>query len=462
MIALTHTGGQTWAVFGLARSGLATARALVAGGAQVRLGDDTAASRVAAEAAGFQTLPLNDAALAGCAGLVLAPGVPLTHPAPHDVAAAARRVGIPVIGDIELLLRELKPDVYGITGTNGKSTTTALLAHLLQAAGRKAALGGNIGLPVLDLPRLAPGEGAYVLEMSSYQIDLTPGWHARIAILLNITPDHLDRHGSMANYAAIKARIFAGQGAGDTAIIGVDDDPCRAIFTALEMEKSGRRIVPVSIERVLEQGVSAVDGVLYENGKRVFALDFQALPGAHNGQNIAAAYAAGRAAGLAPATIRDGVAGFPGLKHRLQRAGIVDGIPCINDSKATNAESTARALASYPAIYWIAGGVPKAGGIASLQPFFPRIRHASLIGQAAADFAVTLGDAVPHAICGTLAAALDDALSAAQRDGANDAVVLLSPACASFDQFKSFEHRGDEFLRLVAARSSHTPEGAAA
>src|SRR3546814_3317550 len=162
--------------------------------------------------------------------------------------------------------------------------------------------------------------------------------------------------------------------------------------------KSGRRIVPVSIERVLEQGVSAVDGVLYENGKRVFALDFQALPGAHNGQNIAAAYAAGRAAGLAPATIRDGIAGFPGLKHRLLRAGIVDGIPCINDSKATNAESTARALASYPAIYWIAGGVPKAGGIASLAPFFPRISHASLIGQAAADFAATLGDAVPHAI----------------------------------------------------------------
>jgi UDP-N-acetylmuramoylalanine--D-glutamate ligase len=461
MIALTHTGGQTWAVFGLARSGLATARALVAGGAQVRLGDDNAASRAAAEAAGFQTMPLYDASLAGCAGLVLAPGVPLTHPAPHPAAAAAHRLGIPVVGDIELLLRELKPEVFGITGTNGKSTTTALLAHVLQAAGRQIAMGGNIGLPALDLPRLAPGEGAYVLEMSSYQIDLTPSWHAKVGILLNITPDHLDRHGTMENYAAIKARMFAGQGAGDTAIIGIDDEHCRAIHARLVAAQGGRRIVPVSIERVLDAGVSAVDGVLYEDGKRVFTLDFPALPGAHNGQNIAAAYAACRAAGLDAAAIRSGIAGFPGLKHRLQRAGTVQGIPCINDSKATNAESTARALASYETIYWIAGGVPKAGGIAGLAPFFPRIRHASLIGQAAPDFAATLGAAVPHAVCGTLEKALDDALAAAQRDGSAGAVVLLSPACASFDQFKSFEHRGDEFLRLVARRAGKS-EGAAA
>jgi UDP-N-acetylmuramoylalanine--D-glutamate ligase len=461
MIALTHTGGQTWAVFGLARSGLATARALVAGGAQVRLADDNAASRAAAEAAGFRTIPLDDAALAGCAGLVLAPGVPLTHPAPHPAAAAAQRVGIPVIGDIELLLRELKPEVFGITGTNGKSTTTALLAHVLQAAGRKAAMGGNIGLPALDLPRYAAGEGAYVLEMSSYQIDLTPSWHAKVGILLNVTPDHLDRHGTMENYAAIKARIFAGQGAGDTAIVGVDDDYCRAIHARLVAEQGGRRIVAISTERVPEVGIGAVDGVLYEDGRRLFALDFPALPGAHNGQNIAAVYAACRAAGLDAATIRSGIAGFPGLKHRLQRAGVVDGIPCINDSKATNAESTARALASYQTIYWIAGGVPKAGGIAGLAPFFPRIRHASLIGEAAPDFAAALGAAVPHAVCGTLEKALDDALAAARRDGAKDAVVLLSPACASFDQFKSFEHRGDEFLRLVAQRAGQS-EGAAA
>jgi len=467
MIALTHTGGQTWAVFGLARSGLATARALVAGGAQVRPGDDNAASRVAAEAAGFRTMSLAEAALAGCAGLVLAPGVPLTHPAPHPVVLAAGRVGVPVIGDIELLLRELHPEVFGITGTNGKSTTTALLAHVLQNAGRRVALGGNIGMPALDLPRYLPGEGEYVLEMSSYQIDLTPGWHARVAILLNITPDHLDRHGSMTNYAAIKARIFAGQATGDTAVIGVDDDHCRAIHAALVVAKTGRRIVPVSIDRVLDDGVSAVDGALYEDGQRMFALDFPALPGAHNGQNVAAAYAAARAAGLTPDAIRTGIAGFPGLKHRLQRAGVVDGIPCINDSKATNAESTARALASYRTIYWIAGGKPKEGGIAALAPYFPRIRHASLIGEAAGDFAATLGSAVPHAVCSTLDKALDDALAAARRDGIRDAVVLLSPACASFDQFRSFEHRGDEFLRLVAARSSHspgshTPEGAAA
>ncbi|HEX6959553.1 MAG TPA: UDP-N-acetylmuramoyl-L-alanine--D-glutamate ligase [Ferrovibrio sp.] len=462
MIALSHTGGQAWAVFGLARSGLATAQALTAGGALVRPWDDNEAARMAAEVAGLQTMPLYDATLAGCAGLALAPGVPLTHPAPHDVVAAARRVGIPVIGDIELLIRELHPVIYGVTGTNGKSTTTALLAHILTAAGRKIALGGNIGTPVLGLPRLAPGDGAYVLEMSSYQLDLTPSLHARIAIVLNITPDHLDRHGTLENYAAIKARIFAGQGEGDTAVIGVDDEHCRAIHAQLTAEKGGRRIVAVSIDRVLDRGVSAVDGMLYEDGKAVFALDFPALPGAHNGQNIAAAFAAARAAGLDGPAIRAGIAGFPGLRHRLQRVGSIDGIPCINDSKATNAESAAKALASFDAIYWIAGGKPKTGGIEGLRPFFSRIRHASLIGEAAAGFAETLGDAVPHALCGTLDKALDDALAAAKRDKAADGVILLSPACASFDQFKSFEHRGDEFIRLVTQRGGQMLTGEAA
>ncbi|WP_341897990.1 UDP-N-acetylmuramoyl-L-alanine--D-glutamate ligase [Ferrovibrio terrae] len=462
MIALTHTRGQTWAVFGLARSGLATARALIAGGAEVRLWDDTEASRAAAAAAGFQPMQLHEAALVGCAGLALAPGVPLTHPVPNQVVANAQRAGVPIIGDIELLLRELKPAVYGITGTNGKSTTTALLAHVLKAAGRPMAMGGNIGQAVLDLPRFErETDGVYVIEMSSFQIDLTPGWQARIAVLLNITPDHLDRHGSMDAYAAIKARIFGAQGAGDTAVIGVDDDHCRAIHAALLSEKSSRSIVPISIQRVLEQGVSAVNGKLYDNGKLVFALDFPALPGAHNGQNIAAAYAAARAAGLEADAIRAGIASFPGLKHRLQRVGSIDGISCINDSKATNADSTEKALAAFDNVYWIAGGKAKEGGIASLKPLFPRIRRASLIGEAATDFAATLGSSVPHALCGTLDKALDDALTAARRDRIQDAVVLLSPACASYDQFRSFEHRGDEFIRLVAERSTDE-QGAAA
>ncbi len=466
MIALYHTGGQTWAVFGLARSGLATARALVAGGARVRPWDDSEASRRTAEAAGLQPVPLHDAALADCSGLALAPGVPLTHPAPHDVVAAAARAGIPVIGDIELLLRELQPPqngigICGITGTNGKSTTSALLAHVLQQAGRRTALGGNIGTPALDLPRFGPDDsGIYVLEMSSFQIDLTPGWRATTAILLNITPDHLDRHGDIENYAAIKARIFAGQGAGDTAIIGVDDEHCRRIHDQLVAGQSGRRIVPVSIERRLEEGISAIGGMLYENGREVFALDFVNLPGAHNGQNIACAYAAARAAGLDAEAIRAGIASFPGLKHRLQRVGMIGGIPCINDSKATNADSTARALASFETIYWIAGGKPKEGGIESLRPFFSRIYHASLIGEAAPAFAATLGDAVSHTLCGTLDRALDDALDAACRDGVKGAVVLLSPACASYDQFRSFEHRGDAFIALVNERSGE--KGAAA
>jgi UDP-N-acetylmuramoylalanine--D-glutamate ligase len=459
MIALRHTKGSMHAVFGLARSGLASARALIAGGAEVRVWDDNEASRFAAEQAGFKPLPLNDATLTGCVALVLAPGVPLTHPSPHESVVAANRVGVPVIGDVELLLRELQPVVYGITGTNGKSTTTALLAHILQAAKREMALGGNIGVPVLDLPRLG-AEGAYLLEMSSFQIDLTPSWHARIAVLLNITPDHLDRHGSMENYAAIKARIFAGQGKGDTAVIGIDDAPSKAIHTALAKEASGRRIIAVSAEMVLPQGISAVAGILHEDGKQVADLGrFTALPGKHNGQNIAAAFAAARAAGVEANAILDAVATFPGLKHRLQRVGEIDGIACINDSKATNAEAAEKALACFDTIYWIAGGKAKEGGIASLAPLFPRIRHAFLIGQAANDFAATLGKAVPHTLSGALEPAIDQALALARREARPGAVLLLSPACASYDQFKSFEHRGDEFIRLIEARQTR---GAAA
>ncbi|MBP7065406.1 UDP-N-acetylmuramoyl-L-alanine--D-glutamate ligase [Ferrovibrio sp.] len=464
MIPLHHSKGSIYAVFGLARSGLAAARALVRGGAEVRVWDDNAASRLVAEQAGFKPLPLNDATLSGCAALVLAPGVPLTHPAPHDCVAAAARVGVPVIGDIELLLREMRPaandiGVYGVTGTNGKSTTTALLAHVLNAAGREIAMGGNIGVPVLELPRLAAQGSAYLLEMSSFQIDLTPGWQARIAVLLNITPDHLDRHGDMARYAAIKARIFAGQGAGDTAIIGLDDEYCRAIHAALLAEASGRQIIGISAERVLAEGISAVAGKLYENGTEIAELArFPALPGKHNGQNIAAVYAAARTAGLDAASILKAVESFPGLKHRLQQLGKVDGIACVNDSKATNAEAAEKALACYDGIYWIAGGKAKEGGIAPLKPLFPRIRHAFLIGAAAADFAATLGEAVPHTISGNLEQAVAQGLDMARRDHAagtaGDAVLLLSPACASYDQFKSFEHRGEEFIRLIQQRQA--------
>ncbi len=446
MIALGHAKGQTYAVFGLGRSGLAAARALVAGGAEVRLWDDSEASRDAAEQAGFKPVPLNDATLTGCVALVLAPGVPLTHPAPHESAAAAARVKVPVIGDIELALRERHPVVYGVTGTNGKSTTTALLAHVLRAAGQRITLGGNIGLPVLE----QDAADTFVLEMSSFQIDLTPGWQARIALLLNITPDHLDRHGSMENYAAIKRRIFQGQKAGDTAVIGVDDKYCRAIHAALEAEKTGRAILPVSVERILPGGISAVDGVLYENAAKIESLArFPALPGKHNGQNIAAVYAVARAAGLERDAILAAIATFPGLRHRLQKVADIAGIACINDSKATNAEATEKALACFDTIYWIAGGKAKEGGIKMLAPYFPRIRHAYLIGHAANAFADTLGDAVPHSLSGTLERAVSDALALAKAEKRPGAVLLLSPACASYDQFKSFEHRGDVFIKLI-------------
>ncbi|WP_428246243.1 UDP-N-acetylmuramoyl-L-alanine--D-glutamate ligase [Ferrovibrio sp.] len=464
MIALEHSKGSSHAVFGLARSGLATARALVAGGAEVRLWDDNEASRLAAEQAGFKTVPLNDATLTGCTALVLAPGVPLTHPVPHDCVAAAQRVGVPVIGDVELLLRETRSakesiGVYGVTGTNGKSTTTAMLGHVLKAAGRSIAIGGNIGVPVLDLERLGE-DGAYLLEMSSFQIDLTPGWQARIAVLLNITPDHLDRHGTMENYAAIKARIFQGQAEGDTAVIGIDDDYCHAIYAELVAEQSGRVICAISAEQVLEDGISAVNGVLYERGAKVADLSrFPALPGKHNGQNIAAVFAAARAAGLEAEAILAAIESFPGLKHRLQQVGSIDGIACINDSKATNAEAAEKALACFDTIYWIAGGKAKEGGIAALKPLFPRIRHAFLIGHAANDFAATLGKDVPHSLSGSLEPAIDQALALARREKLANAVLLLSPACASYDQFKSFEHRGDEFIRLIRERQA---KGAAA
>jgi len=458
MIALTHTIGQTYAVFGLARSGLAAARALVAGGAQVRVWDDGEAARLEAEKLGFQPLPLYDAALSGCNALVLAPGVPLTHPSPHAVVMAAERVGVPVIGDIELLRREVQTPFIGITGTNGKSTTSALIAHIFAEAGRAHALGGNIGRAALDLPRLE-GDAHYILEMSTFQIDLTPSWQAKIGVLLNITVDHLDRHGTMENYAAIKARIFDGQSAGDTAVIGIDDEYCRAIRASRDFAMTGAKVIPISAENAPADGIGAVDGELFDRGEKIADLArFPRLPGKHNGQNIAAAYAACQAAGIARETILMAIATFPGLPHRLEKVGEINGIPCINDSKATNAEATEKALACFDPIYWIAGGKPKAGGIDSLGPYFGRIRHAFLIGEAAENFGRRLGP-VPHSVSGTLDKALAEAVALSGAEKLKGAVILLSPACASYDQFKSFEHRGDEFRRLVA---QHEPGEAAA
>jgi UDP-N-acetylmuramoylalanine--D-glutamate ligase len=463
MIPVRRYRDRIVGVFGLGRSGLAAARALHAGGARVVAWDDGEGARAAASAAGLALADPLAGGFAGAAALVLAPGIPLTHPAPHPAVRWARAAQVPVIGDIELLLGERLPaKLIGVTGTNGKSTTTALIGHLLREAGRAVEVGGNIGTAALALAPLG-ADGTYVLEMSSFQLDLAPSWHADVAVLLNVTPDHLDRHGSMEGYVALKRRIFARQGPGDTAVIGVDDEHGARIAAELS---GGARVVPVAIGRRLAKGVSVADGLLCEDGAGVGRIDaLPSLPGAHNWQNAAAAYASAQALGLGAAEILRGLASFPGLAHRMERVGEIDGVVFVNDSKATNADAAAKALACYDGVYWIAGGRAKAGGIAGLAGYFPRIRHAFLIGEAADDFARTLDGAVPVTRSGTLAAATAAAFDAARREGRAGAVVLLSPACASYDQFRDFEQRGDGFRRLVAelaARRAPARGGAAA
>jgi UDP-N-acetylmuramoylalanine--D-glutamate ligase len=452
MIPLEFAHDGTYGVFGLARSGLAAARALQAAGAEVLAWDDDATRRAQAAASGIAVANLATADFARLDALVLSPGVPLTHPEPHWTVRAAQAAGCPVIGDIELFARAgLPARTVGITGTNGKSTTTALIGHILRRCGMSCEVGGNIGRAALEFEAL-DGAGVYVLELSSYQLDLTDSLALDIAVLLNITPDHLDRHGGMAGYIAAKRRVFNGQTAEDIAVIGIDDAPCAALRE--ELAGGPQRVIPVSVAGTAEGGVwVAGDGTLIDDldGAREAVAGLAGiatLPGAHNWQNAAAAYAAMRGLGLARADILAALADFPGLAHRQELVAGRRGIGFVNDSKATNAEAAARALASYDAVYWIAGGVAKAGGIESLRPLFPRIRKAYLIGAAAGTFADTLGAAVPHARCETLERALAAAWKDA-RDAGEPAVVLLSPACASFDQFKDFEARGDAFRAAV-------------
>ena len=454
MIPVTTFNGRKVALFGLGGSGLATAKALVAGGADVLAWDDNPDSVARAAAAGIGTADLRGIDWSAQAAFVLSPGVPLTHPKPHWTVDLARAAGVEIIGDVELFVRErraLSPDCpfIAITGTNGKSTTTALIAHILKAAGRDTQLGGNIGTAILTLDPPAPGRH-YVIECSSYQIDLAPTLNPSAGILLNLTPDHLDRHGTMQHYADVKERLVAGS---DVAVIGVDDSYCALI--ADRVEQGGRKVVRISRRQAVENGLyaSGSDILSAEGGKATLlaSLDgIQTLRGSHNAQNAAAAIAACMAVGLSAAEIRAGLASFPGLKHRMQPVARKGNTVFVNDSKATNADAAAPALSSYDRIYWIAGGLPKSGGITSLAPFFPRIAKAYLIGEAAPEFAATLGEAVPYEISGTLERAVAHAAADAAADGLANAV-MLSPACASFDQYKNFEIRGDAFVAHVAA-----------
>ncbi len=459
MIAARSFANQTVGVFGLARSGGASVRALKAGGAAVYAWDDNEALRNTAAQDGATVAPFGE--WPRFKALILSPGVPLTHPKPHEVVLAARAIGAEVIGDMELFAREIRPTgatksrspVVAITGTNGKSTTTALIGHILSACGFTPEVGGNIGKPVLDLA--APnGRTVYVLEVSSYQVDLSPGLVPDVSVLTNITPDHIDRHGTLENYAAVKARLLEHTAKDGHVCIGVDDALSASIYTRLSIN-GGAEAVPVSVGKVLGRGIFVVDGTLYDaQGQRATkVMDLSAaahLPGAHNWQNAALAYAATKALVKDSRAIARAIESFTGLAHRMEDVGRVGKVRFVNDSKATNAEAAERALVCFPDIYWIAGGRAKEGGIESLSPLFGRIRKAYLIGEAAKDFARTLGD-VPHEISGALDRAVACAFSDARNSSAPAPVVLLSPACASFDQFRDFEARGDAFRAMVKA-----------
>jgi UDP-N-acetylmuramoylalanine--D-glutamate ligase len=472
MIPARSFNRKTVAVFGLARTGLGAVAALVAGGARVIAWDDSSTARDLGGQAGAEIMPWRQWPWEEISALVLSPGVPLTHPRPHEVVVHAGQAKVPVIGDVELFAREIRPDpagpgrapVIAITGTNGKSTTTALVGHVLKACGFDVQVGGNIGRSVLELAAPSTAKSGprtvYVLEMSSFQIDLAPGLVPDVGVLSNLSPDHIDRHGSMDNYAGIKERLMRQTAPSGQVVIGVDDGNTVAIFTRLSA-KGRAAATPVSVGKVLGRGIFVVDGALYDaqNGRVIKVMDMAEaprLPGAHNWQNAALAYGAVRAFISDTQAIAAAIASFPGLAHRMEDVGGRGKVRFINDSKATNADATARALAVYPDIFWIAGGKPKEGGIESLSAFFPRVRKAYLIGEAAGQFARTLDGKAPYETSGTLDVALAHAAAAAAASSAPAPVVLLSPACASYDQFKDFEHRGDVFRALVAGLTGET------
>lgn len=436
------------AVFGLGKSGLATAVQLQKGEASLNAWDDNPKGLEAAKKLGLNAVSYADTDWGEMDALVLSPGVPLTHPKPHPVVEAANLNHVPVIGDVEVFLREKTAGrVVGITGTNGKSTTSTLIHHLLKVANVETALGGNIGTPVMDLPQLGE-EGNYVLELSSYQLDLTPSWHADVAVLLNITPDHLDRHGSMDGYVAVKRRIFQKQVAGDVAVINIDDPVCAEIHD--ELKVSGlSELVAISTAHRDKAAVSVVDGVVVSKSIDGFDLDgIAALRGAHNWQNAAAAVAVCEALGVSGEDIIKGLKSFGGLAHRMEQIAVKGQLTFVNDSKATNADAAEKSLTSFDNIYWICGGVAKAGGIEGLKQHFPRVKEVFLIGECADEFAGTLDGVLPFNDCETLEKAVELAEEKAKQSG-EESVILLAPAAASFDQFASFEARGDAFRNIV-------------
>jgi UDP-N-acetylmuramoylalanine--D-glutamate ligase len=461
MIPVTTFCGKRVALFGLGGSGLATARALIEGGADVAMFDDSEESCDRARANGLTITELHLADWDDFAALILSPGVPLTHPEPHWSVARAQEAGIEVIGDIELFCRErakLAPGApfIAITGTNGKSTTTALIAHLYQAFGHDVQLGGNIGTPILALEPPSAGR-VHVIELSSFQIDLAPSLDPSTAVLLNITPDHLDRHGTMEAYVALKERCVA---SANRAVVAIDDEYTRAV--ANRLRHAGKPLTRVlTTHEELRDGILAQGDQLIERRRgHSFPLaslaGIASLRGRHNAQNAACAVAALGEPAHDHARLQEALRTFPGLPHRMEEVGRRGRVLFINDSKATNVDAAEKALSSFEPIYWIAGGKAKEGGIEPLRPLFSRIAGAYLIGAAADDFARTLNGSVVYDMCGTLDVAVGHAAHDAAKSTADEPVVLLSPACASYDQFANFEKRGDAFRELARAYVTST------
>ena len=467
MIVADIFKGQKVAILGLARSGLSAAKSLIAGGAEIVAWDDDEKNREAARAENIPLADLTAIDWTGIRAMVLSPGIPHTLPAPHAAVTRAKSAGVKIISDIYLLMQTRRAATYvGITGTNGKSTTTSMIAHIIQSAQKPMEAGGNLGRAALTLEPLG-ADGYYVLELSSYQLELIPDCRINVAVFLNLTPDHLDRHGDMDGYLAAKRNIFNNQQKSDAAIIGVDDEWGEKLFAELSAAQK-QKTVAISTSKKLDRGIYVLDNWLYDGtiSRHEKIMDLSALtrlPGIHNWQNIAAGYAAAKYAGIDRDDIVRGITDFPGLAHRQQEITTIDGIRFINDSKATNAEAAAKALACYRPIYWILGGKPKTDDLDACVPLYGNVQQAFLIGQAADLFERLLSPHMPTKKCETIDRAVEDAFAQAKMDGMRGAVVLLSPACASFDQFRDFEHRGDTF-RDIVLKISHakSPVGDAA
>lgn len=459
MIFLPGMEKRKVGVFGLGATGVAACEALVASGAEVYSWDEAEEAREKVANTRHDAIHPRDWPWRDMSSLILSPGVPLTHPKPHAIVRKARLERVEVVGDIELFARamnaipaEERPRVIAVTGSNGKSTTTALIGHILRETGRDVRVGGNIGEPALRLPGAKPGS-TYVLELSSFQLDLTSSLRANAAVFTNLSPDHIDRHGSLEGYVAAKARIFRNQTAADVAVIGVDDDRGQAMCADLSA-RGPMQVVPVSSLGALGRGVFALKGKLFwslhgKSGEAGDISEVAVLKGRHNWQNACAALAAVMSEGVAANVAVRAMERFPGLPHRLEIVARRNGVAYVNDSKATNADAASHALRAYDDIYWIAGGKPKEGGVESLRPLMTRVRAVYLIGEAAGLFESQLAGVVRCVPCGDLSTAVARASRDAEAGGVSGAAVLLSPACASYDQFRNFEERGEAFRALV-------------